>query len=229
MRARFHYRRIWFLGDSLTAGYDASAESACFRTVATASLQAAALLQDAGALVIHSANQYGGKVKDGVRQAIAEASFAADIAVLQFGENDRPYAVAFPEQYARLIAQFQREGRRPLIVAFSIWAPTPDAYSAAVNADIRALVETSGGAFVDIQAAASDPLNREEGRDVTWLGDEQHTLSDSFHPNDRGHAKMATALIDALSPWTAAGPRRLAASGRQSSQTRGAAAERVSA
>lgn len=224
MRESSRYRRIWFLGDSLTAGYDASEESLCFRSLAALLLEGVL-----GEVMSFSANQYGGTVNDGVRQALADLGFMPDVAVIQFGENDRPYSPDFAVAYARLIAQLRREGRRTLVAAFSVWAPSPDTDSLSTNADIRELVEEAGGVFVDIQAAASDPVNRQAGRDVSWLNDSGHTLSDGFHPNDAGHRALAEGLVSALAPKLKAGPTRLSASVRPEASVRTAATGRPAA
>lgn len=185
-------RRIWFLGDSLTAGYDASSAPNSF-----VGLFRQACAGDGLSLVFHSANLYGGRIGDGLRQAKAEGSFAPDVVVLQFGENDRPWTSGFKDAYQGLVRELFRGGRRPLVAAFSVWDPS-GSDSVLMDQDIRELMTEEGGIFVDISGAANDPENRQAGRDVSWLDDPLHLTSDSFHPNDTGHARMAEALLAAL-------------------------------
>mgnify|MGYP002682149522 FL=1 len=205
MRARPVYRRVWFIGDSLTAGYDADSGQQSFASHATAALRS---VRGGTAASVLNVNTCGGTVADGTRQAMAELSFLPDIVVLQFGENDGPYGAGFAAGYARLIGQLWREGRRPLVAAFSVWNPHTDADYSRMSADIERLAREAGGVFVSLDQASGDAGNREAGRDVSWLNDAGHTLSDSFHPNSAGHAAMAAALAAALHPFVVAGPPR---------------------
>lgn len=201
-------RRIWFLGDSLTAGYDASSAQNTF-----VALFRQAYAGDHPSFVYHSANLYGGRISDGLRQAKAEASFNPDVAVLQFGENDRPWTTGFREAYQGLILELYRAGRHPLVAAFSVWDPSGND-SAKMDPDIRELVAEAGGVFVDISQAAAEPAHRQAGRDVSWLNDPQHLTSDSFHPNDAGHDRMAEVLLAALKEILKSPVARDTASGR---------------
>lgn len=201
-------RHIWFLGDSLTAGYDASSAQNSF-----VALFRQACVGDGLSLVFHSANLYGGRIGDGLRQAKAEGSFSPDVVVLQFGENDRPWNLSFKDAYQGLVRELFRGGRRPLVAAFSVWDPS-GSDSALMDQDIRELMTEAGGVFVDISKAAAEPANRQAGRDVSWLNDPQHLTSDSFHPNDAGHARMAEALLAALNNILRRPVPRYPASGR---------------
>ena len=69
-RRRGSYRRVCFLGDSLTAGYDASAAAASFAAIA------ADAFREMGAEATANLNRSGGKVEDGVRQALADLRFS---------------------------------------------------------------------------------------------------------------------------------------------------------
>lgn len=217
MRARAVYGRVWFIGDSLTAGYDAESAQASFPAVAAAALAA---MRPGSAANVLNANQYGGRVADGIRQALADLSFLPDLVVLQLGENDRPWSLAFTAAYAILIEQLHREGRRPLVAACSVWDPNADEDYALMSADIEGLVTAAGGVFVPLTAACEDPANRQAGRDVSWLNDPEHTVSDDFHPNDAGHAAIARALVAALGPRVLEGPGRLPAQGRKTAAER---------
>ncbi len=216
-RAKRAYARVWFLGDSLTAGYDADSSGGCFAEVTAAALRA---MKGGTAVEVLRVNAYGGKASDGLAQALAGLEFTADLVLLQYGENDRPYAQAFRDTYERLAAQFGRDGRAPLIAALSIWSPTYDADAEAMDEGIRDVVEGAGGVFVSVRPAAAEAANRSAGRDVSWLGDAQHATSDAFHPNSAGHAAIAELLADALRALVRKGPPRAIAADREQADRR---------
>jgi lysophospholipase L1-like esterase len=217
MRDTFHYARVSFFGDSLTAGFDAESLAATYVSQAVTGLRA---LDAKAALTYASGNQYGGKVTDGIKQALSDLSHCPDLVVLQFGENDGPYTTTFREQYAALIAAVRRDGQRPLIAAFGVWDPHQDPNFIEMSQDIKQLALAENGVFVDITEASADPANRGAGRNVGWLNSSGHELSDTFHPNDLGHAAMAAALLEAVANHIVHGPARLAAKAREPAAVR---------
>jgi len=207
-RRRAGYRRVWFLGDSLTAGYDAGSAAAAFPAAAALALRAK---QEGCAEVVHNANRFGGRVQDGIRAVMADAGFLPDLVVLQFGENDHPWDLAFRARYRRLVSLFLRCGARPLVAAISVWDPSASDSARSMNADIRDLVEVADGVFVHVTDAAA-----QAGRAVDWLSPER--ISDGFHPSDSGHAEIAHRLVETLEAEVASGPARRQASARRAAR-----------
>lgn len=212
-RRRAGYRRVWFLGDSLTAGYDAGSAAAAFPAAAAQALRA----KQAGcAEVVHNANRFGGRVQDGIRAVMADAGFLPDLVVLQFGENDHPWDLAFRARYRRLVSLFLRCGARPLVAAISVWDPSASDSARSMNADIRDLVEVADGVFVHVTDAAAQARAVQAGRAVDWLSPGR--ISDGFHPSDSGHAEIAHRLVETLEAEVASGPARRQASARRAAR-----------
>lgn len=121
-----------------------------------------------------------------------ELAFDPDLVIVAIGENvpalkddtaKQKYAAAF----ARLLAEFHKDGRRPaVIVRSSFW---PDA---AKDTIARDACKAIGGTFVDLAAIGKDPANAAKSeRKIEHPGV-------AAHPGDKGMAAIADAIITAV-------------------------------
>ncbi len=220
-RAVFEYKRIWFIGNSLTLGLDADSQEQTFTNITIARLRAESGgrfggEQGGASFISHP----GGRIVDGAKAALADMSFLPDIVVIQYGENDTWTQSGFKDAYLGLINRFRREGRSPLIVCFALWDPDSNTGFKAMTADIKSIAESGTAVFVDITEASREPNNIEANRDMNWLTGPGRPLSDSFHPNSSGHASMSRLLSAILLPFIRKGPARTNAVRRMAAQER---------
>lgn len=192
-------RRIWFVGDSLTAGYDADYFSECFRARVMNGLHAA-LDVPPGTITSQYSAGYGGTIANCINAFLGGNGFAPDIVVVQVGENDTA-SETFEVDYDLLLQQFTRFDRKPFIVCCGLWNPSGN--NATLDGYIQSALQANspgGGAYISLAALSETPANISAGRDVAWLGDGGHLTSDTFHPNSIGHKAIADALLAVLIP-----------------------------
>jgi lysophospholipase L1-like esterase len=179
--------RLVFIGDSLTVGMFALAETTCFRSLVT---------QQSGRPSSNLA-AYGGQSKDVYLPAVAEAQ--GDVFVVELGTNDASgYPTGVPvdpsafEANLRAIAAAARTGNEDCRLMFlTVWqlAPRRTAY----DRRVAAVAADYGGHLVRISAIRDDPAYSGPAGVPTAFG-----VSDGAHPNDAGHAALAAAVEAAL-------------------------------
>ncbi|HEV7300134.1 MAG TPA: SGNH/GDSL hydrolase family protein [Tepidisphaeraceae bacterium] len=133
----------------------------------------------------------GGKVRNYLGRTDEYSSFEPDLAIVQFGENEKPGDgfETFAEDYATLLKELNGLSPKPRIICTGVWAPTAgNPYSgpaATIEAAVQRAAQEHGAGFAPIQQAAVDPANRGFGatKGVQW------------HPNDQGMKAYADSIF----------------------------------
>lgn len=175
--------RIVFVGDSLTVGLYAATEATAFRSLLVAGVPCTTS-------VIASVGGRSG----GVDLTIVAAA-AGDIYVIELGTNDASgYPTGVPVRptvfagQLRAIAVAAREGDPGCRLVFlTVWQSRR--VRRPYDARIAAVATAYGCHVVDIGAIKDDSANsKPAGVDTQW------GASDGWHPNDAGHAAIASRL-----------------------------------
>jgi lysophospholipase L1-like esterase len=177
-----------FIGDSLTRGLFASTEAASFRALVSEAVPSTA------SVLISSNGRSDGVDIAGV------AAAAGDIYVIGLGTNDASGAptgvIASPEAVAGNLRAMVRAARtvNPAcrVVFLTVWQFPRR--RAAYDAEIAAVSAAVGQHVVDLGPVKDDPSCAGPAGVATAWGP-----SDSWHPNDVGHAAIALRLRTLIS------------------------------
>lgn len=135
----------------------------------------------------------GGGTLAGQQENLGEfANFAADLAVVQMGENDNSDVseAGFQKPYENLLRTIREANAEAVILCLGVWSPPSG--SAVKDEMIRAAAKKYGALFADLQKANADPENmaasekRFSHKGVAW------------HPGDAGMKAYADALWKVL-------------------------------
>ena len=179
--------RIVFVGDSLTVGLYASTQATCFRS----------LLGAAAPCSTTVTASTGGRSSDVDLGSVAAA--AGDIYVVELGTNDATgYAGREPVAPSRFAANLRAVARAARsaspycrLVFLTVWQPPR--VRAAYDSSIAAVGAETGRHLVDLGAFKDDPSCSEPAGVATDWGP-----SDGWHPNDSGHAAIASRLTSVV-------------------------------
>lgn len=167
--------RVLYIGDSLSHGAAATDYPHSFPWLVTAGLERRG--QMVTQLIV---------AKGGVRTAYWQAAAIPkniNVAIVELGTNDA-HEVPAPEQfsidYQHLITMIRAKSPHAKIVCLSVWRP--DNPPAAISYD-ETIKADCPGRYVDINRFAQAP---------------NLSSKDGFHPNNAGHASIATAVLRAL-------------------------------
>ncbi|MEA2683208.1 MAG: acyl-CoA thioesterase [Chloroflexota bacterium] len=186
--------RVEFIGASITAGYTAGPSHSYVYGVV------AALVRSHGQVVWERAGWAGARVGDAAYMAIMPR---ADAYVVQLATNDvvgiGPTPLpTFLNQYARLAGRLRSTSPAARIICLGAWANASarnaigvpvSAYNTAVQRGCAGV----DGQFVDLALTYANPANHASKARGT-----RGQATDTFHPNDRGHAAIAAAVIIAI-------------------------------
>jgi acyl-CoA thioesterase-1 len=183
--------RVLFAGDSLTGSYYATTEALGYRPLVVDALGKRGEVEPVGVGVPH------GRLSE--VEAGTEIPAGAQLALLEVGTNDfgKTPIRTFTDQYASLLDRVSASSPGVAFLCLGIWRGSDDAVNgvngATYDAAIKSECEERGGHFLPLQPIYDTEGTRgPSGRD-TWLG-----AADEFHPNDKGHALIAEAVLDAL-------------------------------
>ncbi|HEV8190264.1 MAG TPA: SGNH/GDSL hydrolase family protein [Ktedonobacterales bacterium] len=181
---------VYFVGDSITEGFTATSWKDTYRFQVGAYLR-----QKRGFNVVETGVWHGGWRASDALKALAVAPPAADtrLVVLEIGTNDSIHThspATFQAEYIELVAQLHAAAPRAALLCLSVWGSAAIAQS--YNDFIRPAC--SGGRYVDITSLYANPANREPGGKPTFLGQP----TDTFHPNNAGHAAIASAVAASM-------------------------------
>lgn len=177
---------ITYVGDSLAAGLYATTEEDTYRSLTSTTLA------DGGPYEETGRNLVGGTVKetlDGNSRLPADQ----DVYIVELGTNDINEVDfrRFRAQYDTLLERLRRTSPDAALVCLGTWRPP----SKGANYDliIRQRCEAYGGVYRRLSDLQGEPKNRGPEGEETFEG-----TSDTFHPNDVGHAAISERILDAV-------------------------------
>ena len=169
----------YFIGDSLTDGWNATAQPKSFRPLVLAELG------KSGAVSEQADYKAGAKLAEVVELASIPA--AADLVILELGTNDvnKTDIAAFRQGLNALVAQLAAS--KALLICVGTWQ-----YGTTQGFDgqIQQACEAAGGRFVKIGDIRENPVM------VAQKGTPAFPqAADGAHPNDAGHAEIARRVL----------------------------------
>lgn len=174
----------YFIGDSLTDGWNATEQPKSFRPLVTAGLEA-------GGKVDATADFKAGATLSQVA-ALTNIPPAPDLVVLELGTNDvnKTDLGAFRANLEALLTRLT--AAKPVLVCLGTWQfGTTQGF----DTQIQQACEAKGGRFVKIGDVREDPAT------VAPKGTPAYPLAaDGNHPNDAGHAELSRRVLAALAP-----------------------------
>lgn len=176
---------IYFVGDSLTEGYNATTQEQGFRPVTTATLAAGGPTTEA------SDFRAGATLAEVAGEATLPGS--VDVAVIELGTNNVGGDFdpeGFRADYDALAGSLA--GASGELLCLGVFRS--DAAGAAVDDVIMQACDAAGGRYVSLRDVAGNPaLVGQPGEPGYPRG------ADGRHPNDAGHAEIAARITGALS------------------------------
>ena len=176
--------RVSFVGDSIDAGLYASQKSLGFHGLMVDEWRKSGPVADSAI-----EDMIGGTARD----ALKNPQYPEDqqLYVVELGTNDysRVNYREFRTEYKTLLDRIYSTSPNAALVCLGVWRPKKNAET--FDTIIKDLCEVRGGVFLSISDLAEDAsLKGPEG--VPAYGG----LSDSFHPNDRGHRMIADRILE---------------------------------
>jgi acyl-CoA thioesterase I len=185
--------RLLFVGDSLRAGFFATRQSLSYPE-----LVAKHLRREHHTTTVLDATKIA-TTGDGFRRvaSVKAVPSSADLVVVELGTNDvvKTPLSDFRRDYRHLLALIRRTSPAARLLCLSVWQggqsvdPERSPYNAVIASECRT------GVYVNITDLA---LNRGYHGPANRRTFVQTQLSDTFHPNDAGHAAIATAILEHL-------------------------------
>jgi lysophospholipase L1-like esterase len=171
---------VLFTGDSLTGGYFASRVSQSFP----------ALISNVIGPVTQQTAQRANQTLSTV-SGITNVPTGLDLAVVELGTNDwnETPLNTFRNQYDALVERIRAASPDAAIVCLGVWRDNTNGY----DAEIQDSCLAANGIFVPIARLYRPTQNRGPAGVRVERG-----TSDDFHPNDRGHAVIANAVLAAI-------------------------------
>lgn len=191
--ARTHTLRLMFVGSSITTGFFASAADRTYPQLVVDALRRAGRPVRPTILA-----ESGATVDEALRWAVGSP---ADAVVIQLGTNDYGDAVplsTFSGGYTELVTRIHAVSPRARLLCLGGWDASENPNRVGLtggqyDAATRKACAGAAGTFVDLSALYADPDNHGPVGRFTFLG-----LADWFHPNDRGHQRLADLVTARL-------------------------------
>lgn len=186
---------VTFLGDSLTAGYNASTPELGYKNVLLGKLAAVGPVAQSGVAIP------GGRLQR-VADIAPDVGPANRLVIVELGTNDAadpPTPIEeFRAQYRNLLTETKSTASNAPIICLGTWlgsnsegVRTGTELDSAIYAECRA----QGGTYLRLDSLFEPAVNRgPAGRPS--VGDDG--LSDNFHPNDAGHQQIAEQIFRRL-------------------------------
>lgn len=186
---------IVFIGDSLTAGFFATAQARDYVSLTAARTHKTFLVEGeygVSAVVTNQQMQVGAP-----RLRVNAVPDDARYVVIELGTNDvvapGETLTQFKSSYDAILTRVQRDAPNARLICLGTWRnPNAGAHESgyAYNKVIRA---ECPGSYVPLGDLFVKPALRGPAGRATWMG-----RSDDFHPNDAGHAAIAARVVAAI-------------------------------
>lgn len=178
-------RPVLFVGDSLTVGYYASSPGKTYPAIVAGRLgQHAVEISTAGVTASHFAR----------RTSYPKAS----VVVVELGTNDYEHQTPvrdFDRAYEDVIAHVRHANPTAKLVCVAVWngSYTNPGWAPSTKYDATIRVDCTGGKVANVSGAFDVSSDRGPQGTGSAFG-----MRDQFHPNDAGHAAIATSVLGAL-------------------------------
>jgi acyl-CoA thioesterase I len=178
-------RPVLFVGDSLTVGYYASSAATTYPALVARQLGRRAVeISTAGVTAGHFA----------ARTSYPKAS----VVVVELGTNDYEHQTpvrAFDRSYEDVIAHVRHANPSARLVCVAVWngSYTNPGWAPSTKYDATIRGDCTGGKVANVSGAFEVASNRGPQDTGSAFG-----MRDQFHPNDAGHAAIATSVLGAL-------------------------------
>jgi lysophospholipase L1-like esterase len=177
--------RVTFVGDSIDYGLSATEQTLGFHQLVVAEWRTNGPVAD------EKWNSIGGTTAD----VLTAPDFPRDqqLYIVQLGTNDATLVDyrLFRTQYDQLLDRIRNASPDAALLCIGTWRSTEIANT--FDTIIKDLCEIRGGVFRSISDLSMDEQLRGPAGVSTFFG-----FSDDFHPNDRGHRKIADRVLDAI-------------------------------
>jgi acyl-CoA thioesterase I len=181
--------RVLFVGASVTQGWFASSRDHAYPALVVKGLAGERHVR------VRTMARPGATSEEAADWNVAVPS---DVVVVQIATNDfvRDVPVdVFAATYAELLDRVRAASPRADLVCLGAWLdPSSVNHLGAMAVDYDVAVRTAcgaeGGHYVDVSAAYLDVRNHGPAGRPTYQGP-----GDLFHPNDRGHAELASLVL----------------------------------
>lgn len=178
--------RITYVGDSLAAGLFATTEEESYRSLTTTALAGDGPVTEAGRALV------GGTVEQTL-EGNEQLPQDQDLYIVELGTNDLNDVNfrTFTKQYETLLERIERASPESALVCLGTWRPP----STGANYDlvIRQRCEAHGGIYRRLSDLEGEPAYKGPAGEDTFSGP-----SDTFHPNDAGHAAISDRILNAV-------------------------------
>jgi lysophospholipase L1-like esterase len=182
-------RRIEFVGASVTEGWFASSRDRAYPALVVSGLAGGRRVQ------VRTLARPGATAENAAEW---DLSVPSDFVVVQIATNDfvRDVPVdVYAASYAEVLDTLRAASPRADLVCLGAWLDPSSVNRlgvAAIDYDVAARADclAEGGRYVDLSAAYLDVRNHGPAGRPTYLGP-----GDLFHPNDRGHAELASLVL----------------------------------
>lgn len=183
--------RVLFAGDSLTGSYFASTEAKGFRPLLVDALTKTGEIDPVGVGVPH------GRLSE--VEAGTDIPSGAQLAIVEVGTNDfgKTKIPIFRAQYDALLDRIEKASPDAAFLCTGLWRGGSEVNTGIRGEDydkaIQASCEAKGGRYVSLYPIYDNLKMRGPAGVETWIGE-----SDTFHPNDAGHAAITKAIAAAI-------------------------------
>lgn len=181
--------RVLFAGDSLTAGAFAMTEAEAFRSLVVDKLD------DGGDVEPTRIGDSGLRASD-VLPEVPDAGEGYDLVVVELGTNDAAQSSlgAFRQDYPQFLDAVREHSPDAILLCTGIWGQD-SGQAREMDRVIKGECENRDGGFVPLGEIYADPSNRGPAGTVRPA---DGAVLDNFHPNNGGHSKIATAILNGL-------------------------------
>lgn len=178
--------RIAYVGDSLAGGLYATTEEDTYRYLTTIALAGDGPYEEEGRSLV------GGTVEQTLERN-EQLPTDQHIYIIELGTNDinEVDLSGFRRQYEALLDRVQTASPDASLVCLGTWRPPST--GAKYDLIIRQQCEANGGVYRRLSDLEGDEANKGPEDEQTYQGP-----SDTFHPNDTGHAAIVERILDAV-------------------------------
>lgn len=175
-------RTVLIIGDSLTGGYFATDQAHDYASI---------ISHDLNLRPIATHGVYGSTAPDAVSGLQSQPAPSAELVIVELGTNDwKEGLTAFEPAYQQVLALLRQTSPTAPLLCLGVWQ---DASKAAFDPIIQQACEAQGGTFRPLRPLFDTDAYRGPVGQTTWLG-----ASDGWHPNDAGHAAIASLVESVL-------------------------------